>query len=186
MGKLRTKKHELFCLELVADTTMNGSRAARNAGYSEKRAAATASELLKREDINKRIDELIAERIDRLRIDSNYVLLRLYEQDQLNDADIMNEDGSIKPIHEWSSEWQRGINGFEMIEYFEGKGEDREQVGYIKKFKRPDRAKVWELLGKHTGVRAFAEIKESKTTITDLTDDELDARIAQLAKAQKN
>ncbi|WP_259556289.1 terminase small subunit [Vibrio harveyi] len=184
MGALKNKKYETFCLSIVADTLMNGTKAALAAGFSEKSARNAACRLLKREDINARIDELRAERIERLRIDSDYVLLRLYEQDQLNDADIMNEDGSIKPIHEWSSAWQRGINGFEMIEYFEGKGEDREQVGVIKKFKRPDRAKILELLGKHTSVRAFAEIQERNTTITDLTDDELRARIAAFAKAQ--
>ncbi len=186
MGALKVKKHELFCLHLIADTSMNGTRAAKNAGYSEKRAAATACELLKREDINNRIDELRAERIQRLRIDGDYVLLRLYELDNLDVADIKNEDESIKPVSEWPIEWRRGVNGLEIIEYFEGRGEDRKQRGYIKKFKQPDRAKILELLGKHTKVRAFAEIKESKTTITDLTNDEIDAKLAEFAARAKD
>jgi phage terminase small subunit len=49
---------------------------------------------------------------------------------------------------------------------FEGRGEDREMVGILKKIKWPDKVKNLELLGKHVSVMAFKEQIDQKITAT--------------------
>lgn len=70
-----TKGHEKFCQSYVLDT--NGAKAAREAGYSTRTAKYRARQLLKRKDINHRLNELRAEisRTQCLNIDSLMVKL---------------------------------------------------------------------------------------------------------------
>jgi len=71
--------------------------------------------------------------------------------------DIMRDDRSLKPVSEWPASWRRYLSGFDIAEMFEGRGEEREMVGLLKKIKWPDKVKNLELLGKHIGVMAFKE-----------------------------
>ena len=55
-----SEREELFCIYWVE--TLNGSQSAIRAGYSEKTANVTASKLLTKANIKKRINELMQER----------------------------------------------------------------------------------------------------------------------------
>jgi phage terminase small subunit len=70
--KALTDKQELFCREYLVD--LNGTQAAIRAGYSEKTAAAIASENLIKPDIAARLKELMLERTESLEITTEYVL----------------------------------------------------------------------------------------------------------------
>ncbi|MFW2106409.1 terminase small subunit, partial [Acinetobacter guillouiae] len=68
------------------------------------------------------------------------------------------------------------VSNIENIEQFEGFGEDREQSGWLKKIKWPDKVKNLELIGKHVSVGAFkdkVELTGSVTvqTISDVMDE---------------
>lgn len=41
------------------------------------------------------------ERNKRMRVSADYVLMRLVEIDQMDVIDILNDDGSLKPIREY-------------------------------------------------------------------------------------
>ena len=155
MAELKNRKHELFCREYIID--LNGTQAAIRADFSEKTANRIASRLLSRVDIQGRIAELRSVRIEEVRIDANYVLKRLIEIDQMDVLDIMNDDMSFRPLHEWPKVWRQYLSGVDLSEIFEGRGDDREMVGILKKIKWPDKVKNLELLGKHIGVGAFTE-----------------------------
>lgn len=155
MSKL-TEKQEMFCAEYIID--FNGARAAEDAGYSPKSARVTASKLLTKGNIQKRIASLMAQRMEEVEVDAKYVLRRLVEIDRMDIGDIINENGAIKPIHEWSEVWRRTIASFDVTEIFA----DGDPVGVLKKIKIPDKLKNLELLGKHVDVSAFRE----KTDIT--------------------
>lgn len=58
-------------------------------------------------------------------------------------------DGSLKAPHEWDDDTAAVIAGVEVFEEFEGRGKDRQQIGFTKKVKRWDKPKALELLGKH-------------------------------------
>ncbi|CAH0528423.1 hypothetical protein CTH30272_02107 [Allocatenococcus thiocycli] len=154
MAKL-TDKQEMFCREYLID--LNATQAAIRAGYSKKTAYSAGQRLLKNVEVQKRISELKSTRIEETKIDANYVLNRLVEIDQMDVLDILSEDGSIKPVSEWPKVWRTYLSGMDISELFEGRGEEREQIGFLKKVKWPDKVKNLELLGKHIEVQAFKE-----------------------------
>lgn len=155
MSKKLTDKQEMFCREYLLD--LNATQAAIRAGYSEKTARFIGTENLSKPNIADRVSNLKAERIKDTKIDASYVLKRLVEIDQMDVADILNEDGSVKSISEWPKVWRQYISGIDLADMFEGHGEDREMVGILKKIKWPDKVKNLELLGKHVEVQAFKD-----------------------------
>lgn len=68
------QKQELFCREYLVDS--NGTQAAIRAGYSAKTAGSQAFDLLQKPEIKARIEELKAERLQRLEISADSVLAR--------------------------------------------------------------------------------------------------------------
>ncbi|EAP6907540.1 terminase small subunit [Salmonella enterica] len=144
----------------------NQTQAAINAGFSPNTAAVKASVMMRDERIQKRIAELMEERNKRLRVSADYVLLRLVEIDQMDVIDILNDDMSIKPVSEWPKVWRQYLTGFELADMFEGRGDEKELVGILKKIKWPDKVKNLELIGKHVNVNAFKERLEVSGTVT--------------------
>lgn len=144
----------------------NQTQAAINAGFSPNTAAVKASVMMRDERIQKRIAELMEERNKRLRVSADYVLLRLVEIDQMDVIDILYDDMSIKPVSEWPKVWRQYLTGFELADMFEGRGDEKELVGILKKIKWPDKVKNIELIGKHVDVNAFKERLEVSGTVT--------------------
>lgn len=157
------ERQKRFCYEYLKD--LNGTQSAIRAGYSEKTANEQASRLLANVNIQTLISELSAERQKETRIDAEYVLKRLVEIDQLDLLDIMHEDLSLKPLSEWPLSWRRTVSTVDVQELFEGSGDERAMVGFIKKIKGIDKVKNLELLGKHIAVGAFQEKMEIKGQI---------------------
>ena len=144
----------------------NQTQAAINAGFSPNTAAVKASIMMRDERIQKRIAELMEERNKRLRVSADYVLLRLVEIDKMDVIDILNDDMSIKPVSEWPKVWRQYLTGFELADMFEGRGDEKELVGILKKIKWPDKVKNLELIGKHVDVNAFRERLEIDVKMT--------------------
>ncbi|MEQ5179127.1 terminase small subunit [Proteus genomosp. 6] len=155
-----TDKQEMFCREYLVD--LNATQAAIRAGYSEKTARSVGNENLTKPDIEKRIQELMNDRSERLEITADYVLNRLVEIDQMDVLDILNDNGGIKPIHEWPKVWRTSLSGMDLAEMFESKDGERDLVGIMKKIKWPDKVKNLELLGKHRNVGAFVELSKAE------------------------
>ena len=152
MSKLNDKQR-LFCVEYLKD--LNATQAAIRAGYSEKTAGSQGFDLLKKPEIASYISEMNDKRMAKIEIDAQYVLNRLVEIDQMDVADILDSDMSLKPIDQWPKVWRQYLSGFDLSELFEGAGDQREQIGILKKIRWPDKVRNLELLGKHTLVRAF-------------------------------
>ncbi|HFD9077349.1 terminase small subunit [Salmonella sp. NW805] len=160
-----TAMQEAYCQSYI-QTPENQTQAAINAGFSHKAAHVKASIMMRDERIQKRIAELMEERNKRLRVSADYVLLRLVEIDQMDVIDILNDDMSIKPVSEWPKVWRQYLTGFELADMFEGRGDEKELVGILKKIKWPDKVKNLELIGKHVDVNAFKERLEVSGTVT--------------------
>mgnify|MGYP003622530809 FL=1 len=80
-----------------------------------------------------------------------------------------------------------------MVEEFSGHGESREQRGWLKKIKWPDKVKNLELIGKHVNVQAWREKQvidhqssdgsmSPAKPAKDLTDAELAAELEKLGE----
>jgi len=157
-----TPKQEMFCREYLID--LNATQAAIRAGYSAKTANEQGARLLANVSVQIGISELKARRNERINVDADYVLRRMFEIDQMDVLDIMEDDMSIKPVSQWPASWRRYLSGFDLAEMFEGRGEEREMVGILKKIKWPDKVRNLELLGKHISVQAFRE--QAATSLT--------------------
>ncbi|CDL79931.1 terminase small subunit [Xenorhabdus cabanillasii] len=164
--KKMTPKQAMFCHEYLVD--LNVTQAAIRAGYSTNRASEIGYQLMQKPHVIQHINELKQERNKQLGIDASYVLMRLVEIDQMDVADILEEDLSIKPLSQWPESWRRYLSGFNLAEMFEGRGDERDRVGMLKKIKWPDKVKNLELLGKHVSVQAFREnVKAEHTGAND-------------------
>ncbi|RDT35827.1 terminase small subunit [Citrobacter freundii] len=143
----------------------NQTQAAINAGFSPNTAAVKASVMMRDERIQKRIAELMEERNKRLRVSADYVLLRLVEIDQMDVIDILNDDGTMKPIREWPKIWRTTLSGFDLSSTIMNMDETSIET-ILKKIKWPDKVKNLELIGKHVDVNAFRERLEIDVKMT--------------------
>lgn len=146
-----TPKQEMFCREFLID--LNGTQAAIRAGYSAKTANRIATENLSKPDIKRRIEELKQQRQEVIGVDASYVLQRLIDIDQMDARDILNDDGSVKPIYDWPDVWRQSISGVDLMEI----SNSENVAATLKKIKWPDKIKNLELLGRHVSVAAFKD-----------------------------
>ncbi|HDH7807214.1 terminase small subunit [Raoultella planticola] len=158
-----TDKQEMFCREYLID--LNATQAAIRAGYSVKTANRIAAQNLSKLDIQNRIAELKAKRNEDVGIDADYVLRRLVEIDQMDVLDILNDDGSLRPISSWPKAWRTSLTGLDISTTIQNFDEETAET-ILKKVKWPDKVKNLELLGKHIRVQAFKEQVEQNVTAT--------------------
>ena len=143
-----TPKQQRFVEEYLID--LNATQAYIRAGFSSKLANTNAVKLLQNTTIAKAIAEAQAKREERTQIDSDYVLKRLVEIDQMDVLDIMDDQMKILPLREWPKVWRQYISNIENLELSDADG-------VFKKIKWPDKVKNLELLGKHVSVGAFKD-----------------------------
>lgn len=155
-GLVMTPKQRRFVDEYMKD--LNATQAAIRAGYSRKTANQQGPALLSDPEISAAIDLAKTERSERTKVDSDWVLERLVEEAEADLADLYDEKGNLLPVEEWPAIWRSGlVAGIETEELFDGRGEDRVQIGVVKKLRLSDRLKRIELIGKHVQINAFSD-----------------------------
>lgn len=156
-----TDKQEFFCREYLVD--LNATQAAIRAGYSEKTAQAISTENLSKPLIQQRIQALKNERSESIKTDSEYVLRRLREIDELDIIDIMLDDMTgFRPLSEWPKSWRISLSGIDIQTIVVADGSEEPMEKLVRKIKWPDKTKNLELIGRHVGVKAWD--KEEQTT----------------------
>jgi phage terminase small subunit len=156
MSKL-TAKQAAFVAEYLKD--LNGTQAAIGAGYSPKTAAVIAVENLIKPNVKAAIDEAMGERIQRTKIDADWVLTRLAAEAEADLANLYDENGRLLPVKEWPLIWRQGlVAGVDTLE----EKSDGVTIGTTMKLKLSDRVRRLELIGRHIGVNAFQEVIEHK------------------------
>ncbi len=151
-----TPKQARFVENYLID--LNATQAAIRAGYSEATANQQGPRLLENADVMAAIDAAKIERSEETKIDAVWVLKRLADEATANIADLYDENGDLKSVHEWPLIWQQGlVTGIEIDALFDGQGEGRKQIGVVKKLKLSDRIRRLELIGKHIRVNAFQD-----------------------------
>lgn len=144
-------RQNLFVFEYLVD--YNATQAAIRAGYSERSAGSMGHDLLKLPEILEAISEAAQGRLDRAKVDADYVLTRLLEVDSMDVSDILADDGTILPVKQWPKVWRTNISAIDVSEILSG----GDVAAILKKVKWPDKTKNRELLGKHINVGAFRE-----------------------------
>lgn len=147
-GMRRNSREELFAREYVKD--LNGQRAATAAGYSERTAAVTASQLLSKPKVKKLVADLTKEKFSKLDISAERILQELARLAFLDPRKLFNESGGLRPIHELDEDTARAIAGLDHDQLFEhfGKGQAK-HVGTTSKVKLADKTRALQLLGQY-------------------------------------
>jgi phage terminase small subunit len=148
-------RQEQFCREYLVD--LNATLAAARAGYSKRTVQSQGSQQLMNPNIRARIAELQAARLDRNRVDSDFVLHRLLDEVNADAGDLYGQDGRLLPVKQWPAVWRRGLVSTIRTTTIYGRGAERGiELGEQTDVVLVDRARRLELLGKHIKVNAFA------------------------------
>lgn len=145
-----TPKQEQFCREYLID--LNGTQAAIRAGFSKKTASSIGSEYLRKPEIQERLRQNMASRAQRTEISADRVLAEYAKLAFLDIRKAFDENGRLKPIHEIDDSTAAAIAGIEAEELFEGRGEDRERIGTLRKIKLSDKRAALADVAKHLGM----------------------------------
>jgi len=190
-----TPKQQRFIDEYLID--LNATQAAIRAGYSPKTAYSIGEENLRKPEITHAIDQAKAERLERNKVDADEILIHLSAAMHAKISEIRNDDGSFKPLSQWPDIWQQLANGGDVdVEDLMERSHDDVQAGESKswdkigtvtktKHRFVDRAKIIELLMRHTQVNAMAQPKEEHSHIhVHIEVENRLARARQVAAAQ--
>lgn len=147
-----SEKQKRFVEEYLVD--LNATQAAKRAGYSEKTAYRTGADNLKKPQIAEAIAVAQAARSERVQIDADWVLARLAAEVDADLAELIGDDGDVRPVKDWPEIWRKGlVSGLDVQEI----NSEGTKIGQTVKLKLSDRLKRLELIGKHVNVQAFRE-----------------------------
>lgn len=149
-----TDRQERFCIEYLID--LNASQSAIRAGYSEKTAGSIGSENLKKPEIQKRIQELKAQRSESTGITAERVLIEAARLAFFDIRKLYNENGGLKSVTELDDDTAAAISSLEIVTTG-----DKDDVLYVNKYKLSDKNVALERLFKHLGL--YERDNEQKT-----------------------
>ena len=139
-------KRKRFCEEYVK--TLNATESALKAGYKEKSAGQEGHNLLQMPDIQKYLQKLQAGLAKKHAITIDELIKDLAEIKNINIAEIYDENGFIKELHQLPSEFTKCIQEIHETKFSYGKNDSEKAVTKIKFYSRLD---AIEKLAKHLG-----------------------------------
>ena len=145
-----TEKQQRFVEEYLVD--LNATEAAKRAGYSEKTAYSIGFENLRKPEIQEEIQAMREEQAKRTGVTADRVIQEYARIAFFDPRRLFQDDGKPKDISTLDDETAAALVGMDVAEEYEGAGEDREFVGYTKKYKVADKLRALEALGKHLGI----------------------------------
>ena len=125
----------LFIAEYPKD--FNASRAARDAGY--KWPEKIGPRLMKHPAVKAAIGTQVKEKVQALGLTVDRTLEEVRRLAFFDPLEIFQDDGSVRQMKDIPAEVRTCIAGFEVIELFEGTGDEKHCYGLLKKVKLTDR-----------------------------------------------
>lgn len=148
-----TEMQRRFVAAYCSDPERNATRAYIAAGFRSARPAPEAARLKQHPAVAAAIQAFEANELRRIRERAGVSLLGVltsiarcmyYDPRKVFDA-----NGAPLPIQELDDDTALAIEGVEVLEQFEGSGEDKRFVGYVKKYKFAKRSAAQDMLMKH-------------------------------------
>lgn len=165
-------RYQLF-VEAFIGNGGNATQAAIAAGYSEKTAHSQGPRLLEHVEVRRLLAERQAVLRSTLEISTESVLRGLAQQSFFDVRRLFNADGSPKDISELDDDTAMAIAGLEVLEQWEGQGEKRQFVGYVKKYKLPNKGDNLERLARYLGLFERDNAQKSMGMLAGLPRDTL-------------
>ena len=169
------QRQALFVAEYIKDR--NAGAAAIRAGYSERTSRTIGPRLLQNVAVRAEVDRKLAKIANRLEISAERVLQERARLAFFDVRKLLDATGKPKAIQDLDDDTAAALAGMDVIEQFEGSGQDRQFVGYLKKYKLTDKGANLERLMKHLGL--YERDNEQKT-------DPLTALLHTIAKTSGN
>jgi phage terminase small subunit len=133
--------------------TKHGTKSAIAAGYSEATAKSAASRLLKHPGVMEAIAEMQEAALNAIRerhgITLESTLVGIGRVANADPRKLFDENGAPKAIHDLDDDTALAIESVEVVEQYEGSGEDRMFTGYVKKYRFARRSAAQDMLMKH-------------------------------------
>lgn len=152
-----TPQQAKFVVEYLRD--FNATQAALRAGYSPKTARQQGARLLSHVDIQRAIapkqQEAVAahaEAINRMELTVDRTKLEIARIAYFDPRKLFGQDGRPLSITELDDDTAAVIAGLEVLEEYEGSGEDRILVGHVKKWKLADKNAALDKASKILGI----------------------------------
>ncbi|MDN3575877.1 terminase small subunit [Chitinimonas viridis] len=167
-------RRQRFVDEYLVD--MNGVAAYLRAGFASRNAAAAASgahRLLKVDAVAEAIAERMAARQQRTEISQDRVLNEYARIAFFDPRRLFHPDGRLKKVLELDADSAAVLTAMDVAELAAGEGST------IRKVKLLDKKAALDSLARHLGL--FNDKQTVKHELEELTDAELDARIAMLS-----
>jgi phage terminase small subunit len=156
---------DMFIAEYIR--TGNGKQAAISAGYSPKTADQQASRLLKNVKVRQAIDsnraEAVATAVRETGVTLERVLREIAKGAFFDVRKLFHPNGQPRDICDLDDDTASVLAGLDVLEEHRGTGEEREFVGYVKKYKLADRKGYLDMLMKHLG--GYAKDHEETVTV---------------------
>lgn len=171
-----TPKRKVFCREYIVDK--DATKAAIRAKFSQKTAGQIGYQLLQITSIKAEIARLMAEQEKRQDISADRILRALLNIAEFDLSSCYDEDGNLKPIHDWPEAAKKTVTGIKVFEEFEfdPATKKRVKIGETREIKTEGRVSALTLLGKH--LKLFVEtldLRHHNMGRRSLTDEELEA-----------
>lgn len=152
-SKPLTRRNAAFVAEYLK--CRNATQAAIRAGYSPDTAKQQGSRLLTNVAIRALIDQGHNELIEQVKQETGISLERTLREiariGYFDPRKLFDAKGEPLPITELDDDTAAVIAGLDVLEEWEGSGEDRKLVGYVKKWKLADKKGALDMLMKHLG-----------------------------------
>ena len=178
MSETLTPKRKLFADEYLKD--LNATAAFRRAGYkytTDKAAATEASRIKADPTVAAYIAERMQEREERTEVTQDRVLKELARIAFFDPRSLFDEAGNLLPIGELNEDAAAVLAAFDVTEM--PTSEEAVQT-LTKKLKLVDKKGALELTMRHLGM--FNDKQTIRHEFADLSDDEIEARIAALSR----
>lgn len=143
-------KQRCFVDEYLID--LNATQAAIRAGYSAKTAQEQSSRLLSNVMVKAAVAARMKDREKRTGIEQDRVLKELARLAFFDIRRLYDADGNPIPIHKLDDDTAAAVAGLDIMEEYEGYGEDRKFIGYTKKYKLTDKTANLTLAMRHLGM----------------------------------
>jgi len=141
----------LFAHKYV-ENGFNATQAAKDAGYSPKTAYVLGSKLLDDPETWAFIQGLTEDLLRESHLGANDLLRLISTRATLDCADLYEKDGSLKLMSDIPEDVRRSIQSMEVVELFEGSGDQKHAIGLLRKIKLTDKDKNTEMLAKYHGL----------------------------------
>lgn len=157
----------LFAHKYV-ENGFNATKAAKDAGYSAKTAFIIGSRLLDDPETWAYIQGLTEDLLRASHLEANDVIRLISNRATMDVAELYEKDGSLKLMNDIPEDIRRSIQSMEVVELFEGSGDQKHAIGLLRKVKLTDKDKNTEMLAKYFGILKEKVDVNVKLTLEDL------------------